>query len=326
MSSLIPAPASASPSALARLGRWLDAMPHPALALEVTATQVAVVQGSRTGAGIEAAAVDAVPADVVVPSPVELNLINPQAVSNALRRVLHQVHASGPECALLVPDQVVRVFLLHFDTFPRRADEAVPLLRWRLKKSVPFDVEDTVVSYITQPPRDSGVDVLTAVARQRIIRQYEEAAEAVGLLPGVVLGSTLATLPLLEETRTTLLARRSGNTLTTVIARGDLLCVYRCTELAPAASGLEPQALLDEVYPAVAFYQDTWQEAIQQVRLAGLGPRFEEFRRTVENELGCSVTPLTAAPLLQEHATTEARPLLERQLESLVGWTLNRGA
>ena len=58
--------------------------------------------------------------------------------------------------------------------------------------------------------RDSGVDVLAAVARMRVIRQYEEQLEALGVHPGVVLGSTLATLPLLDGNRTTLLARLTG--------------------------------------------------------------------------------------------------------------------
>ena len=52
--------------------------------------------------------------------------------------------------ALLVPDAVIRVFVLHFDEFPRKAEEAIPMLRWRLKKSVPFEAEETLISYMRQ--------------------------------------------------------------------------------------------------------------------------------------------------------------------------------
>ncbi len=75
---------------------------------------------------------------------------------------------------LLVPDLVVRVFILPFDALPRRADEALPLLRWRLKKSVPFDVDETVVSWMRQAGKDGNLEIVTAVARQKIIREYEE--------------------------------------------------------------------------------------------------------------------------------------------------------
>jgi len=318
--------APAASSFLGPLTRWLDAMPHPALAVEIAATHVAVTRASRTGAGVDASVVEPLPEGIVVPSPVELNITNPAPVSEALGRALRRVHSGSPEVALLVPDPVVRVFPLNFDTFPRRAEEAIPLLRWRLRKSVPFDVEDTVVSYILQPPRAGGVDVLAAVARQRIIRQFEEIVESAGLAPGVVLGSTLAALPLLDPNRTTLLARLTGRTLATVIVRGEVLCVMRCAEMAGDAAMLDAQSLLDEIYPAVAYYQDTWRESIQQVRLAGFGARYEEFRAAVSGEFGGSVELLSSSPALRAHAGSEVNALVSQQLESLAGWMLNRGA
>ena len=88
------------------------------------------------------------------------------------------------------------MFVLHFDVFPRRRAEAEPLLRWRLKKSMPFEAEETIISFMRQAPRDEGVDIVTALARLRIIREYEQLMESVGMAPGVVLSSTLAALPL----------------------------------------------------------------------------------------------------------------------------------
>jgi len=44
------------------------------------------------------------------------------------------------------------------------------MLRWKLKKSVPFEADETLISYMRQAPREAGVDVLTALARLRIIR------------------------------------------------------------------------------------------------------------------------------------------------------------
>lgn len=308
-----------------RLTHWLDAIPHPHLACEISESHIAAARSSLTGLGVEGFAVENLPEGIVAASPVELNVTNPDSLREVLRRTLERVGA-GPEVALLLPDPVVRVFLLHFDTFPRRTEEAVPLLRWRLKKSVPFDVEDTVVSYLLQPARGEGVDVLAAVARQRIIRQYEELVEAAGAHVGVVLSSTLATLPLLEGGRTTLVARMAGRALTTVIARGDSLCVYRCTEMAEPASALPVQVLLDEIYPAVAFCQDNWQESVQQVRLAGFGGRFQEFRQAIEGELASPVAPLASSSALDSRLASQSKPLLDRELEPLVGWILNRGA
>lgn len=309
------------------LVRWLDAMPHPALACEIAATHIAA--GAGHGGQLTSSAVETLPGGAVVPSPVELNIADAGAVRERLQRALSRIHVHTTDVALLVPDQVVRVFLLHFDTFPRGAAEAVPLLRWRLKKSVPFDVEDTVVSYRVQPgtaAAPAGVNILAAVARRRVLRQYEELLEAAGLAPGLVLSSTLATLPFLDDPRPILLARLSDSTLTTVIARGELLCVYRCTEMPSDATRLEPQSLLEEIYPAVAFYQDTWRENVAQVRLAGLGARADEFRRAIETELGLGVAPLAGGSGAGPRAASVGRELADRHLEALAGYMLNQGA
>ena len=295
-------------------------MPHPPLACEIAPGHVAVARGWQS-------AFEPLPAGAVVPSPVEPNLPDPSAVRTRLQSALQRLGAKGPDVALLLPDQTIRVFLLHFDTFPRRADEAVPLLRWRLKKSVPFEMEETIVSYMPQPlapGNTTGVSILAAVARQKVVRQYEELAEALELRPGVVLSSSLAALALLRDERPVLLVRLSGKTLTTVIVRGDALCVYRCTDVSGDPATLEPSAVLEELYPAVAFFQDTWRENISEIRLGGFGARLEDVRRAVEAELGSRAFPLLSASAAG--LPGEARPLIDRQLEALAGWAAGGAA
>ena len=187
--------------------------------------------------------------------------------------VTTRLHAKDEDVALLLPDPVIRVFVQHFDQFPRSPQEAIPMLRWKLKKSVPFEADETVISYMRQAPREDGVDVVTALARLRIVREYEALAEAVGLNPGVVMSSSLAAITLLDDHHATLLARVSGPALTTAIVRDGVLCGYRCTEFPAHGIALTPQMLLEEIFPVAAYYQDTWREGIQSVRVAGLGSR-----------------------------------------------------
>lgn len=327
MSSAAQIPAGVAGSPLDRLRRWLDHMPSPALACEIGSHGVAAARGARRRVSLEAHAFEALPPGAVVPSPVEPNIIDAPAVRAALERVLTRFNRHETEAALVVPDQVVRVFLLQFDNFPRSAEEAIPLLRWRLKKSVPFDVEDTVVSYTIQdsgPTAQTGVHVLAAVARQRIVRQYEELLEGAGRTAGVVLSSTLAALPLVEDSTPSLLARLAGRTLTTVIVRRGVLAVYRCTEMPAEADALAPQALLDEIYPAAAYYHDTWGEPVGQARLAGFGGRYDEFRAAVERELGCKAAALSASAVLEERLAGEERARVDTVFDALVGWMLYR--
>jgi type IV pilus assembly protein PilM len=305
------------------VSQWLDVVPHPPVACEISTKYVAAARWGR-GTDLEAFAIEPLPEGAIVPSPVETNIIMQAEVRSAIGRVFSRVRAKGQIAALLIPDPVVPVFVLHFDVFPRRRAEAEPLLRWRLKKSTPFEAEETVISFIRQAPRDEGVDIVTALSRLRIIREYEHLLQSVDLTPGVVLSSTLATLPLIND-RSTLLARVGGKSLTTAIVREGNLWNYRCIELPVDAADLSPQALLDEVYPMATYYQDSWKEDIAAVRLAGLGPRVDEFRQPLELELKCPVLPLLTSAAREGYITGDQQPLADRDLDALVGWTLNRG-
>lgn len=318
MASLTSAAPSPSRGPIARIGQWLNAMPHPGCVVEITAQRVAAARWTNNR-HLESFAVEPLPLGAVMPSPVDTNVAQPEALASALRRLFTRVPHHGAPIALLIPDAVVRVFILPFESLPRKADEALPLLRWRLKKSVPFDVEETVVSWMRQQGRDGNLEVMAGIARQRIIREYEQAIGSVGAPVSVVLGSTLASLPLLDDRGATLLIRMSGKTLTTVIVRGANLCVYRSSEI---SSGLAAHAMLDEIFPAIAYYQDTWRESVDRARLAGMGSRDEVFRLALAEELRVPVTPL-AEGLESPDLGSIARDLIAQDLDALVGWTLS---
>jgi type IV pilus assembly protein PilM len=307
-----------------KIERWLTALPHPSLVVEIAAEHVAAARWGKVRGNLESFAVEPLPFGAVVPSPVEANIAQPDEVRSALRKVFSRV-AATPGLALLIPDPVVRVFILPFENLPRRSDEAMPLLRWRLKKSVPFDVDETVVSWMRQSGREGGLEVVTAVARQRIVREYEEIVKSLGSTSGIVLSSTVATLPLLEERGATLLVRMCGKALTTVIVQGSSLCVYRSSDMAAGSATLDPQSMLDEIFPAIAYFQDTWNGTIDRARVAGLGVREQIFQRALAEELKCSVGLLSESDDARV-LDSKAKDLMTQNLDGLVGWTLNGGA
>ncbi len=307
------------------MARWLDTTPHPLVACEIASDYVAAARWTRTGMGLDGFAVEPLPPGAIFPNAVESNLTDAAEVRAAVGRVFSRLRVKNEDVALLLPDSVIRIFVLHFDVFPRDSEEAIPILRWRLKKSVPFEAEETVISYMRQNPKDEGVDIVTGLARLRIVREYESLMESVGMSPGVVMGSTLAAVPLLPDERPALLARLAGTTLTTAIVREGMLCGFRCTTLPDDARRVTPQALLDEIYPLAAYYQDSWSEGIAYVRLAGLADRVAEFREPLRLELKCPVESLLTAASEEGRIRSDEGPLVDRGLEALIGWTLNRG-
>jgi type IV pilus assembly protein PilM len=283
---------------------------------------VAGARWGKTRGQLEGASIEPLPTGAVMPSTVETNIAQPDAVRTALRHVFSQLPPGNAPVALLVPDLVVRVFILPFDNLPRKAEDALPLLRWRLKKSVPFDVEETVVSWSRQLGRDGNLEIVIAVARQQIVREYEQIVGSLGAQPGIVLGSTLATLPLLESHGATLLVRLSGKMLTTVVTSGSNLCVYRTSEMPAEGALLDPRTVLDEVFPAVAYYQDTWGASIERARLAGFGDKEGALGNALSAELQISAAPISRAEGVTE-LNVAGQDIVNHGLDALAGWAMN---
>ena len=117
----------------------------------------------------------------MLPSAVETNIVNPIAVKSAIAGVMSRLRAKDEKkWHCWCPIRSFAFSCSISTSFRRSPQEAEPMLRWKLKKSVPFEADETVISYMRQAPREDGVDVVTALARLRIVREYEALAERRG--------------------------------------------------------------------------------------------------------------------------------------------------
>jgi hypothetical protein len=305
-----------------RAVRWMDAMAHPPVAIEIALDRMAGVRWNRQGR-IENFVVESLPPGALVPSAIETNIVDTESVHKVLARVCNAVHAHDEDVTLLLPDPVIRVFVQHFDEFPRSRQHALPMLRWKFKKSVPFAAEEMLLSYMRQHTRESGVDIVTALARQRIVHEYDVLAESLKLHAGVVLTSSLAAIALLQGEKPALMARIADTALTTAVVRDGVLCGYRCTELPARGENLTPAMLLDEIYPVAAYYQDMWHEPVQSVHIAGLDDRLKNFVAPLEAEFHCKVQSLLLSARAAGLIPDFAQPLMDNNLDGLIGWMLH---
>ena len=74
--------------------------------------------------------------------------------------------------------------LLDFDSLPPKLADALPILRFRLRKLVPFEVEDAAVSYQAMPGKTGVVRVIVAVSPAAVLAEYEAAVYEAGYEPG----------------------------------------------------------------------------------------------------------------------------------------------
>ncbi len=143
------------------------------------------------------------------------NLRAPEAVTAAIRSALGEVSPRTRAVTLILPDTLVRVFVLDFDSLPVKPGEAIPVVRFRLRKMVPFDVEHAGVSYQVLAEDKNECKVLAAVMPGPILAEYEAAVRAAGYEPGAVLPSSLAALEAVDTMEAVLTANLSTLALTT---------------------------------------------------------------------------------------------------------------
>jgi len=137
---------------------------RPKLACEISADRVLAGRVSDNGGHtLEACASSELAPGSVVPDLIETNLRQPDAAYEAVRDVLGNIGGRSRDVIAVLPDAAVRVVLLDFEALPSKRDEVEGVVRFRLKKSLPFDVDKAKVSYHVQPS-STGVRVIAAVA------------------------------------------------------------------------------------------------------------------------------------------------------------------
>ena len=109
------------------------------------------------------------------------------------------------------------------------------MVRFRLKKLLPFDAEHAVLSYQVMSSGRDGLRLLAVAMPCDVLSEYESVVTDTGYLPGAVLPSTLAALAGLDagEDKTTpaLVVNAGPETVTTAIVRGDVLLLHRTVDL-----------------------------------------------------------------------------------------------
>lgn len=252
-------------------------------------------------------------AGVLVPGIDEANLRTPEMVTQAIRSALDEISPRGRSITLVLPDTSVRVFVLDFDALPAKPAEVIAVVRFRLRKMVPFDVEKAGVSYQVLSEDKTGSRALIAVLPGMVLEEYEAAVRAAGYEPGAVLPSGLAALAALEADAPALTACFNGISLTTTITSGQDLLLYRTMEL-PTDPAQRLADVQRDIAVAAAYFEDKLAMPPRRLYYGGVGGADEFARWALLNEPEIKVVELAARP-----ATGAATPLGKLNFAGVAG-------
>ena len=258
--------------------------PPPSMAFEITEAGIA---SARIGARAELEFFPLKPGTLSV-SPLKENVIDPDEFTMAVRAVANtQTTRKRKDVALILPDYCARIAVLDFDNFPSDPKEQASLVRFRMKRSVPFDVESAALGYYPQAV-GKKVDVVVTVAPLEIVSRYEAPFRSAGLIPGLVTPSSLAALELAPEGGLSVFAKLTGKTLSVVVRQGAVLKLVRCLEM--------PSADLDDIagvlLPTFVYIEDNLGGRAERLVLCGFGAQTEAAQRRFQEELGVDTAAL----------------------------------
>ena len=299
--------------------RSLFTTPGPAAAVSiapahVTAVQVETDRGETVVCGHARAAL---PAGAVAPAVQGTNLADPPAVTAAVDEALGRLPRRPRRIALLLPDDAVKVSMVRFARVPARAAELDEMIRWQVRKTVPFSVDDAQMDCRRGRVTAEGEQEFVVVLAQRaVVEEYEQACAAAGTHAGLV-------EPLSFSLMFTALARGAGDggvdwllvcrgsgSATLAVVRGRHPLVFRTV----AADG---EALGNLVHQTAMYYEDRLAgSGLSRALVAGDAATSDgvgAIRQVISDRLAIAVEPIAGrvAPLVSERAGVEPAALDE---------------
>lgn len=230
-------------------------------------------------------------------SPVKDNVLDAEGLSDHVKSLI-SLNGRRRDAALILPDYCARVAILDFDSFPSEQSEQLSLVRFRLKKTVPFDMDAAAVNFQVQKTADKRVEVLAAAAAYEIVAKYEAPFRAAGMTPGFSTPSTLATMDLMPTAGLSVLAKLCGHTLTVAVCDGRHPKLVRCVDLADGTV----VEVMSVIFPTIAFAEDELKRRPERLLACGFGERLEDLQQASVTDLGLTAEPLrTLWGPAQEH-------------------------
>ena len=249
--------------------------PPPDHIFELSEAGIAYARNGETGFQIFEPGVLAV-------SPVADNLLRPEAVMSALAQIAPPNGNKRRPATVILPDYATRVSLLDFDSFPSSPEEQLPLVRFRVKKTIPFDIDSAAVSYWAQPASTKAgakkIEVVAVTVAMEILARYEAIFRNANLYPGEVTTSGLAALNLYNGGGVAVIAKLTGNVLTVMAVDDGQLKLFRCLTIEEGSD----EEILAVLNPTFAYIEDELGQKPEKLLLCGFAKPIEGLNVEME--------------------------------------------
>jgi hypothetical protein len=233
--------------------RWLLEPERPTAVLEVRPTSLGIASllGSRRRMLLGSAASLDLPPGTIQLSLTQPNVADRESFSRVLATLLERTGLKGRRrVGLVLPDPVARVSLVHSSELSVPGTSLEDLIRFRLKKTVPFEVRDARIAHLAG---GEGQGRLVVAIAEAVLRGYEDVLSAQGLEAGLVelSGLALAEAALAADGDRLLINWEPGYLSLFLLRSGWPILVRTLTGPSSEASGIA-----QEVGQTVVYYRE----------------------------------------------------------------------
>lgn len=265
--------------------------PYPPVAMEVDRDEVVMVRFKakhRSKPLLEAQAVRPMPENSMPASIFDQTTRSTAELTSRFQDMFELTGTRPGRISLVFPDNLAKISLLVLPERPASPRQLDELVRAKMRRAVPFRLENAALSYQLLPGEGRQVSVLVLLTPRQLIDRFEQSLGALGARVGLI---DIATPNLLNLCRHRLdVASRDGkdvallncasNYFSLVIVRSGRIIFFRCKTLAPDAESSNGGNgfLLREVASSLSYYREKLAgQGVEAVLVRGLKVSVDEI-------------------------------------------------
>jgi len=307
---------------------------YPPIAVEIDRGQLTLVRvkpSRRSRPVLEAFRIQPAPEHAVGATIFRPNLGSPDDLARQVRELFERSGTKPGRVSLILPDNLAKVSIVTLPERPATRKQLLEMLRFKLRRSVPFRLEEAAISSWALPGPGPELHLLVAVMMRSVVEQYEAAFEAAGARPGLV---DLCTPSLFNLARPDLakavasgtdaaLLNCTRNYFTLLIVRADRVVFFRCKTY---AGGEEADAsgrlavMGRELTSSFSYYADKLGGAgVGTVFVRAVSPGLDEVVPVLERIGVSSVRAIDATFAVDPSSGPRIEPLDGQRLAPALG-------
>jgi hypothetical protein len=310
--------------------------PYPPLVLQIDREGMLMLRVKRRRRGkpvVEAVA--SAPLEGMPRSIFQSSTVSDGELDTRLRELFERTGTRPGRVSLVLPDNLAKISLIQLPERPGSRRQLEELVRAKMRRAVPFRLDDAALSYEVVPGGGRSVGILVVLVRRNLVERIEGAFERLGARVGLVDITTPNLLNLCRdrfrsasgEEDDSALLNCTPNYFSLLIVREGRLIFYRCKtyaleEGAPGPNG----AFMREMANSFSYYREKLEgRAIRRLLVRSTSPLADDFAGRLR-ELGVgSVEPIEALDGLELGEGVRVEPELAARMTAAVGAAIARG-